>query len=175
MPEGGWPTVSLQGGTHVLELHPDKYPLWWYLYDNRPQHADFVRHYAALGELEAALEAAGLTYADDYDILTILDVKCALDEIQHQVMTAAHITPALIEARLYQVVMSSMAAIPVRDKDGNPTGTYKYNAQAALKGLELLGKNRGMFTDRVDITSKDEKLEAPKKVMKFGDLDLEFD
>lgn len=36
----------------------------------------------------------------------------------------------------------------VRDKEGKPTGEYVFNATAANRALELLGKELGMFVDR---------------------------
>lgn len=41
-------------------------------------------------------------------------------------------------------------AVPVRDKDGEETGEYKFDAGAVLKGAELLGKHLKMFTDKVE-------------------------
>ncbi len=39
--------------------------------------------------------------------------------------------------------------------DGQPTGEYKFEANAALKGYELLGKHLKLFTDKTEITGKD--------------------
>jgi hypothetical protein len=38
--------------------------------------------------------------------------------------------------------------VPVLDRDGRPTGEYRYEGQVANKALELLGKEIGMFVDR---------------------------
>jgi phage terminase small subunit len=43
-------------------------------------------------------------------------------------------------------------AVPVRDKDGEETGEYKFDAGAVLKGAELLGKHLKMFTDKLEHT-----------------------
>lgn len=37
----------------------------------------------------------------------------------------------------------------VLDKEGSPTGEYKFDAPAVLRGCELLGKHLAMFTDKV--------------------------
>jgi len=42
-----------------------------------------------------------------------------------------------------------MQAVEVRDKDGNGTGEWQFVPFAALKGLELIGKHRGMFVERL--------------------------
>jgi phage terminase small subunit len=39
---------------------------------------------------------------------------------------------------------------PVRDQEGNETGEYKFEANAVLKGYELLGKHLKLFTDKVE-------------------------
>ncbi len=36
-------------------------------------------------------------------------------------------------------------------RDGSPTGEYKFDAAAVLKGAELLGKHLKMFTDKVEL------------------------
>jgi phage terminase small subunit len=46
-------------------------------------------------------------------------------------------------------------AEPVRDREGNNTGEYKFEASAVLKGAELLGKHLKMFTDKTEVTGAD--------------------
>jgi phage terminase small subunit len=46
-----------------------------------------------------------------------------------------------------------MQAEPVTDREGKPTGVYTFNAGGALRALELLGKQRGMFVDRKEVRS----------------------
>lgn len=43
-------------------------------------------------------------------------------------------------------------SVPVRDKDGEETGEYKFDATAVLKGAELLGKHLKMFTDKTELS-----------------------
>lgn len=43
-------------------------------------------------------------------------------------------------------------AEPVRDREGNETGEYKFEPGAVLKGAELLGKHLKMFTDKTELT-----------------------
>jgi len=49
---------------------------------------------------------------------------------------------------LVQNVDRSMQAEPVLDKTGRPTGVYTYEGGVANRGLELIGKNLGMFQDK---------------------------
>lgn len=46
-------------------------------------------------------------------------------------------------------------AQPVLDREGQPTGEYKFDSTAVLKGAELLGKHLKMFTDKTELTGKD--------------------
>jgi phage terminase small subunit len=43
-------------------------------------------------------------------------------------------------------------AEPVRDREGNETGEYKFDSTAVLRGAELLGKHLKMFTDKTELT-----------------------
>jgi phage terminase small subunit len=45
-------------------------------------------------------------------------------------------------------------AEPVIGKDGQPTGEYRFDATAVLKGCELLGKHLKMFVDRVEVSGE---------------------
>jgi hypothetical protein len=53
-----------------------------------------------------------------------------------------------VVGRLVQNVDRSMQAEPVLDKTGRPTGVYTYEGGVANRGLELIGKNLGMFQDK---------------------------
>ena len=48
-------------------------------------------------------------------------------------------------SRLMTVTERCMQAEPVLDKDGNPTGEYKFDSGGANRALELLGKTMRMF------------------------------
>lgn len=50
-----------------------------------------------------------------------------------------------------RVIERCEQAEPVRDKDGNETGEYVFNASSALKGYELLGKHLKLFTDKIEV------------------------
>jgi phage terminase small subunit len=44
----------------------------------------------------------------------------------------------------------ALQARPVLDKDGNPTGQYRYEGAVANRALELLGRSLGMFIERTE-------------------------
>ena len=48
-------------------------------------------------------------------------------------------------------VERAMQAVPVLDRQGNPTGDYTYQGNVANRALELIGKEYAMFIDRKEI------------------------
>jgi hypothetical protein len=54
-----------------------------------------------------------------------------------------------------------MQAVPVLDKEGNPTGEYQYNGFVANKALELLGREIGMFVERHEVTLAERLTQMP--------------
>jgi hypothetical protein len=67
----------------------------------------------------------------------------------------AAVDRAWVLAHLKENVARAMQAIPVKDAEGNVIGDYKWEGAVANRGLELIGKELGMFRERVDM-----KLEA---------------
>jgi len=71
------------------------------------------------------------------------------------VLERACLTPASISLKLLEIFERCMEAIPVLEwdaalKEHVPTGEYQFNARGAIKVMELLGKNAGMFKDKVE-------------------------
>lgn len=101
----------------------------------------------------------------------------ACEQLQHPLVAAAiaeeqakrsertHVDQDWVISRLMSVVERSMQAEKVTDRsgalvlvenaDGDFVPAYTFNAAGANKALELLGKNIGMFTDKVEHTGKD--------------------
>ena len=52
---------------------------------------------------------------------------------------------AYVTDRLVTLVDRCMQAVPVLNQRGNPTGQYRFEANGAVKSLELLGLEAGMF------------------------------
>lgn len=55
--------------------------------------------------------------------------------------------------------------------DGMPTGEYKFEANAALKGYELMGKHLKLFTDKTELTGKDGGTIKTEAVITFVNAD----
>jgi phage terminase small subunit len=55
---------------------------------------------------------------------------------------------------LVEVANRCMQGVPVLDKEGNPTGEWKFEPNAANRSLELLGKHIGMFAEKIQTDNK---------------------
>lgn len=53
--------------------------------------------------------------------------------------------------RLIENAERCMQGVPVLDSDGDPTGEWRYEAQAANRALELLGRHFGAFDPRLKL------------------------
>ena len=95
----------------------------------------------AAGEAEAA---ARLAAANDRVIDSAADVAQKTAEMRAYVLD-----------RLRDNVERSLVAVPVLDSKGLLTGVYKYEGAVANRALELLGKEAGMFRERVEHSGPD--------------------
>jgi phage terminase small subunit len=147
----------------------------------------FARHSAlGLGPVEAAMAAgyrgkriagtAGTLAADAAVRARIAELGAAVSSRLVPAVIAAGgtgrdaagdaIDETWVMARLRLVAERSLQAEPVTDRDGNPTGSFTFNAAGANRALELMGKALGMFVDRREIrtgpleTKSDHELDA---------------
>lgn len=81
------------------------------------------------------------------------------------------ITNEWILGKLKMNAERALQAEPMTDSDGKPTGIYRYEGSVANRSLELLGKHRGMFSDKVELTGKDG---GPVQVWKWGKREIKF-
>lgn len=56
-----------------------------------------------------------------------------------------------VESKLVENVERAMQATPVVDREGNETGEWRYEGSVANKGLEMLGRTVGMFSDTTNV------------------------
>ena len=77
------------------------------------------------------------------------------------------LTQEWVLTRLMENAERALQHVAVLDRDGKPTGEYRYDGNVANRALELLGKHRGMFIDRHEVGQPnqfadwtDEELEA---------------
>lgn len=64
----------------------------------------------------------------------------------------SEITADYVLKNLQSIVERCMQAEEVYDRDGNPTGEYRFDSSGANKALELLGKHLKLFTEKKELT-----------------------
>ena len=73
-------------------------------------------------------------------------------ELKAAAAEKAVLDKAWVLQRLMTNVERAMQAVAVKDREGNETGEFEYDGAVANRGLELIGKELGMFVDRSDVT-----------------------
>jgi hypothetical protein len=63
------------------------------------------------------------------------------------------LSKAWVLEELRKNVEKASQAVPVLDGEGQPTGVYRFDGAAVNRGLELIGRELGMFTDNRDENS----------------------
>ena len=79
-------------------------------------------------------------------------VRARVAELQQQAAAKVVVDKAWVLEHLTTLVQRSMREVPVVDKRGKPTGEYAFQGATAARGLELLGKELGMFKQQVEQT-----------------------
>lgn len=79
-------------------------------------------------------------------------IKVRIDAGLQRISNKAEVTAEWVRQKLKENLERSMQAEPVYDAEGNVTGVYKYHGTVANRALELLGKDRGMFTDKLELS-----------------------
>ena len=125
-----------------------------------PRHEQFARLVAA-GETPArAYIAVGYQNSDAASssgsrLAKTPNVRARIAELQEESARGAikrnELNQDWVLARLKENVERAMQATPVRDSEGNPTGEYKWEGNVVNRSLELIGKELGMFRDRVEM------------------------
>ena len=70
---------------------------------------------------------------------------------------------------LKENIEKSSQTTPVRNRQGEPTGTFKYEPAACNRAYELLGKELGMFVERFSVANLDNELDgmSPEQLRSF--------
>ena len=87
--------------------------------------------------------------SNGHKLLQDKKVQLYLDWLAYQKNLRYDVSKDDVMKDLKDVKEKAMDSVPVRDKDGNPIGTYNFNAAGANKSLELIGKELGMFVNKV--------------------------
>lgn len=130
------------------------------------KHEIFAQQIAA-GSLTGADSAKAAGYEGTQRSLAVTasrllkdaDIAQRVTELRINISAAAAkeagVSKGWVISTLKENVERSLQHEPVLDSKGEPTGEYRYEAGAVNRGLELIGKELGMFVDRKAITVED--------------------
>jgi phage terminase small subunit len=114
------------------------------------RHERFAQGLAEGKCADEAYQAAG--YKPDRGhasrLATNGSIVARVAEIQAIAVEKVGLTKEWVIERLIENANRAMQGVQVLDKDGKPTGEWKYDGAVANRALELLGKEQGMFVDR---------------------------
>lgn len=123
-----------------------------------PKQAAFVREY--LVDLNATKAAERAGYSVDtarsigHENLTKPDIADAIERATKERAERTQITADYVLNGIKGLVERCIQAVSVLDDEGNETGEWRFEANPALKGYELLGKHLRLFTDKVEHSGK---------------------
>lgn len=80
--------------------------------------------------------------------LSKLIIQTRIKELQDKLSSKLQITAEKVLRDIEAVRVRCMQGEPVLDREGNPTGEWKFEAHAALKASELQGKHIKLFNDK---------------------------
>ncbi len=81
-------------------------------------------------------------------------------DLQASSIKRAELDREYVLTNLKDVYEACRADKPVFDKRGEPTGLYTFNAAGANRALELIGKEIGMFADKLILGNLDSELDG---------------
>lgn len=141
------------------------------------QQAMYANKYAeCLNVTKAAVEAgcapknagpAGSRMMRRPDVLEAVGILLA-ERAQEFKLTTNKVVKAL-----WRNHRTAIKGLPVYGKTGELSG-YRPDLRASNEALIALGKYLGAFIEKVDVTSKGDKVEAPRQVMVIGGREVAF-
>ncbi len=124
-----------------------------------PKQRIFVAEYMVDFNARGAAVRAGYSpktaYSSGQRLLNHVDIQAALQKAIQKQEERTEITADYVLTNIKAMFERCSQGVPVLDFEGNPTGEWKFDSQAALKALELLGKNKKLFTDKTELGNAD--------------------
>lgn len=81
-------------------------------------------------------------------------------ELRENALAKASLDRNYVIGGLQENFSRAMQTEPVYDRDGKPTGEFQWNGSVANRSMELMGKELGMFADRMIVGSLDAEIES---------------
>ena len=124
-----------------------------------PKQQRFVEEY--LVDLNATQAAIRAKYSEKTarsvgaENLTKPDIAKAIQEAMAERSERTEIDQDYVLTRTREVVERCMQTEGILDREGNSIGQYQFSHAGVLRGLELLGKHLGLFTEKHELSGKD--------------------
>jgi phage terminase small subunit len=93
-------------------------------------------------------------------LLVNVNISEEIKRLKAERVDRIHLDNGWVVKRLIQITNRCMQAEEIKDKEGEPTGIYKFDASAAVRAVELIGKHIGFF-------ETDNKQKAPDMPRQF--------
>jgi phage terminase small subunit len=119
-----------------------------------PRQERFVREY--IRDLNGSRAAIAAGYSKNgakvtaSRLLTNVNVSSEIAKLTQKACEKLEISADYVLRNIRDTIERCSQAEPVLDREGKPTGEYKFDSCAVLKGCELLGKHLKLFTDKVE-------------------------
>jgi hypothetical protein len=119
-----------------------------------PKHERFAQEVASGKTQVEAYEIAGYKPNDGNaaQLAKRPEISARVAEINGIAADKVAIDKSWVLERLITNSERAMQVIEVLDKDGNGTGEFRYEGNVANKALELIGKELGMFKERLELS-----------------------
>jgi phage terminase small subunit len=120
-----------------------------------PKQELFVREF--LVDLNATKAAIRAGYSEKtaaaigWENLRKPEIQKALAGLIQPKMRKLDITTEYILGTIQETIERCKQEIEVLDREGKPTGEYRFDPNAVLKGCELLGKYRKLWTEKHEL------------------------
>lgn len=119
-----------------------------------PKQKMFVAEYLVdLNATQAAIRAgysARTAKEIGHENLTKPHIAAAIQAAQQKRAERVQVDADWVLKRLIDISDRCMQAEAVLDREGNPTGEFRFDAAGANKATELLGKHLKLFTDKIE-------------------------
>lgn len=94
--------------------------------------------------LKVCSEVTGLSYDYVRELHTKTHILDALEKGRKRVAERAEVDAAWVLQEQVRVYRKCMQDVPILDKEGNPTGEYRFEHSGANKALENIGKHKSV-------------------------------
>ena len=116
----------------------------------RKNHEEFCHHFIRTRSIKEAGEAVGIPSRQNANVVHKRpDVQARIKFLRQEILEELGLDTYYVLKSLKSVAERCMQAEAVTDRDGAPTGEYKFEHTGANKALELIGKHVGMFSDKI--------------------------